>query len=86
MKPNTPESIHSNIMDHRAALFSASTNRITPNVATGEEVWSLNGSAFGASRRRTDTDRQRLVAILDEAIRITFEISPLHEANAPASS
>jgi hypothetical protein len=86
MKPNTPESIHSNIMDCRAALFSASTNRLAANVAPVDTIRALNDSA--SRRRRTaGTDRQRrLVALLDEAIHITSNISFPHESSTQAST
>jgi hypothetical protein len=84
MKPNTPESVHSNIMDNRATSFSTSTNRIVLNVAAAESMQALtNGSPSSALRRRTGMDRQRFVALLDEAIRISSEITFADDTLAP---
>jgi hypothetical protein len=74
MKSNTTESIHSNIIDRRATLLSASTNRIVPTVGAAEGIWTMNGFALHR-HRRTGTDRQRLVALLDEAIYMSCEIA-----------
>jgi hypothetical protein len=79
MKPNTPESIRSNVIEQRASSLWSARNR-----GSMLSLAAVTLSLPASHRRRTDADCQRLVALLDEAIRITSGISFPSDTRAPA--
>jgi hypothetical protein len=83
MKASTPQSNPSNVIDQRAGSWWPAANHTAPSVAAAT-LLSNSSAATSAPRRRTDADCQRLVALLDEAIRITSEISFPRDTRAPA--